>query len=60
MIEDSQFEEYPIDPFVAAMGLAAGLYLRYGDELEGPLTQACEMVPKEILQGIFERSRGWI
>ena len=61
MILESQNDvRSAIDPNVAVMGVGRALDIKYDHELEGPLTNACEMLPREILEGILDRSRGWL
>jgi hypothetical protein len=52
--------KYAIDPTVAAIGVGQALNIKYDHKLEGPLQNACDMLPKEILDGILERSKGWL
>src|ERR1700704_1351550 len=72
IIEDSQLEKNPINPTVAALGVTAALHLRNVDAAfvrrEGRacciLFNIAEVTPKlmsgsKLLDGIFERSRGW-
>jgi hypothetical protein len=42
------------------MGVGRFINLSTDYEVDGPLKNACERVPKEVLEGILERSRGWI
>lgn len=60
IILESQTTDEPIDYYVATMGVGRYITLVTDHETEGPLTCACEMVPAEILDGIFERSKGWL
>jgi hypothetical protein len=42
------------------MGVGRFITLATDYETEGPLAHACEKIPKEVLEGIFERSKGWL
>jgi hypothetical protein len=42
------------------MGVGRFITLSTDHETEGPLINACEKIPSEVLDGIFERSRGWL
>lgn len=55
VIQFSRKDEKPIDPDVAALGIAIALHLK---DVK-PLPHACCEIPPSILEGIFERSRGW-
>jgi hypothetical protein len=66
VIENSQLDLQPIDPAIAAAGIAAALYLK-GIEPEfvrknGTACCILNTMSKSLnlLDGIFERSRGWI
>lgn len=56
----SQATNNPIDYHIATMGVGRFINLYNDYEVDGPLRNACERIPKEVLEGIFERSRGWI
>jgi hypothetical protein len=60
MILESQKTYDPIDYHIATMGVGRFITLSNDYEIEGPLKNACERVPKEVLEGIFERSKGWL
>src|SRR5438309_8172175 len=54
-IVDSQCDiKTAIDPMVAVMGVGQALNIKYDYELSDPIKGACEMIPKDILDGIFE------
>jgi hypothetical protein len=59
-IVDSQKTIDPIDYHIATIGVSRFITLMTDYEVEGPLQNACERVPEEILQGIFARSKGWL
>lgn len=42
------------------MGVGRFITLTSDHEVEGPLQNACERIPAEVLEGIFQRSKGWI
>lgn len=58
VIENSQLDRQPIDPGVAAIGVASALYLK--GIPPAPTLHACCKIPKYLMDGIFEKSRGWI
>jgi hypothetical protein len=71
IIEDSQFEDKPINPSIAALGITAALHLKDVSPayVRNHGAACCILVNiadginkvsgKEFLNGIFERSRGW-
>lgn len=59
-ILESQATDDPIDYHIATMGVGRFINLSTDYEEEGPLQNACERIPPEVLDGIFERSRGWL
>lgn len=60
IILDSQKTSDPIDYYIATMGVGRFITLTTDHEPEGPLKHACDRIPQEVMEGIFERSRGWI
>jgi len=60
IIQESQKTKNPIDYHIATMGVGRFITLNTDHEIEGPLQNACERVPKEVLEGILERSKGWL
>lgn len=60
LILESQKTSDPIDYYIATMAVGRFITLSTDHETEGPLTCACERIPKEVLAGIFERSKGWL